>query len=480
MQAIKINTYVNTFTPNVAGTITIEQCFKNIQSPSEDHKAKIIEARKLKLQFFSTKNEVIKAAIKKEYEKIKLPLPSVSYNGIFNSYRENKNYTCGTGLLYIDVDSTGFIPETLDRNKIFSYYKSVGGLGYSILVKVNDLTIENFNSTYQYVVNDLGIENIYDVDAKKISQQSIISFDPNIFINNNSFVYSSINEEKLDNIEKYPTGHINIKKGKHNVTDGVKNILKYNNLDDFDFNGNDYIEDWYNGLQYVYCTRPFQLLTDGRKRYMITYIRNLVWLNPTASRCQILNSAKFVNLSISNEPLPNIIIEKQVDSIFKQLKDGTLEPKVKIRKIIFNPKCLLTKDEKHKVRCERQSIYYSDVSTGKIYNIIEDWNFEFNGKITIATVTDISKLDAETKLNKKTVEKRWGKIKEYIKSLNEASKDEIKRFKDLKSKTGKSPDDEDLTQLMTDMDVVTITEQSMIESPEYIYDDEDLEFINLH
>jgi len=463
---MKVNTYANLKSPTVNETISIGDWLTRIQNPSPELLVKIEQARKYKHQYINAVDKETKSFVETKYIKIKLTIPTASYNALFDRYRKNDNYISGTGLLYIDIDQIDFDPNKLDKGKIFCIYRSIGGLGYSILVKVNNVNPENFKATYQYVVQDLGIKTACDSNAQKLSQQSILSYDPDLFVNHESFIYSSINNNKP---EKDPEGYIILKREEeHNVPLGVFSILRYNNINSFKFDGKDYVENWIDGLEYVYCSKPFNPLNDGRKMYMATYVRNLVCLNPRAPKNQIFNSAKFVNLSIALEPLPLKIIEKLVDSILKQQGDGTLLPKITIRRIIFNPKSLMTKDEKLKLQGERQALHYDGIYAKKIYEVIEDWNFNLNGKITIKSVATASGL------NIKTIEKRWTNMKAYVSGLNNENVAEIAAFRTLRLKIDNDAKEDDLLCIVADMDVNTLKEQALVDQPD-LFDDNDEE-----
>ncbi|MEJ5962794.1 BT4734/BF3469 family protein [Pedobacter immunditicola] len=468
-----LNTYANVFSPNITSSITSTD-WLNLIRGSSIHLDTITEARKYKLLYKDTGNEFIKT----EYDKIKETLPAITWNGLFSEKKCNQNFISGTGLMYIDIDSTDFKIESLDLNKIYSYYQSIGGLGYSLLVRVDGITLDNFKSTYNYITNDLGLE-CDDTNAVKPTQYSILSYDPNLYINEDSFIYSTIEPEINTNNSFCTKGHIiSQKKEEHNVTVGTKSEIRFNNVNDFDFEGKEYIENWNEGLSYVECNQPFKPLGDGRKRYMLNYIRNYVWLNPNAQLYQIINSALAVNISLSIDPLPRIIIEQQVTSILKQKNVGKLVPKIKKRRIIFNPKSLLSSDEKQKLRAKSQSQYYTNAATTKIYEVIEDWNFEFNGKITIRSVAQA------TGLAPNTVSKYWAQVKEYARGLNEDNTTDIKAFKQHKAIINKDIKEENLIQLMEDMDVLTIREQALIINPncefidENINNDSDLIFLD--
>jgi len=462
-----LNHYPNIFTPTVTGTVTNQFWLDQIKD--SQHKETINILRNIKRLYVTTNNIVFK----NEYDKLKSTLPAITWNGTFTNVKSNDTFIKSSGLLYIDIDDTSFHIETLDLSKVYSYYKSVGGLGYSILVKVKDINKNNFKSTYISICNDLHIEKYIDTNAIKITQYSILSSDSELYINNESFIYSSVSSSIKDNFNFVLPPTLIVKKEEHNVGGRTKLNTKFNNINDFDFNGNDYIVDYKNGLDYIYCSKPFTPLTDGRKRYMLNYIRNYVYLNPTASKLQITNSAKFINISIGIEPLSNSIIESQISNIMKQHGEAMLTPKIKKRRILFNPKSLLTKDEKNIIQGELKSKHYKDVRLQEMYEIIEDWNFNFNGKITIRSVT------YHVQFSKSTVEKYWSELKEYVNVLNKEHSEELRLYKQHKMKIDKDIKENNIVPLMVDMTPLNLFEKSLSDDNVYEIEIDELEMDSL-
>lgn len=85
----------------------------------------------------------------------------------------------------------------------------------------------------------------------------------------------------------------------------------------------------------------------------------------------------------------------------------------KKRKIIFDSKCRLSGDDKRAIVINELAKMKSDNSKQKIYEIIEDWDFEMFGKITQAKIYN------NFKISSKTVEKYWVEFKEYVRELND-------------------------------------------------------------
>jgi hypothetical protein len=413
----------------VQSTVTIDQWFNTIKS--NIYISLIEEARELKQQYHnaltqiqqlrgangsSSEIEILQKSasnIKTNYDIKKKQLPTVTYNATFNSYRNTKNLNTTTGLIYLDVDTEGFDIETIDKSKVFSYYKSVGGLGYSILVRVNNLTVDNYSSTFESIVDDLGIRPFYDKAAKGLIQQSILSYDPNIYINNNSYVFESIND--LTN-KKCTTPYVNKKEKTYTI--GVVQKIRYDNSYKYveGLEQNEYVSDWKEGFEVIKAWIPFNKIKDGRRyKYLLSYGTNLLFLNQHLNYNGVLNNLRHVNPIACLNPIDESQLVKIAKTLMKQQSDGVLKPipYKKPRRVIFSENSTLSRIEKQKVSNNEQVKYWQNVSTEKIYNIIENWDFEKFGKITQLAIVN------NNRIARVTVQKYWSEFKEYVNSLNE-------------------------------------------------------------
>ena len=174
MNTFQINAYKSIKSPKVDSTIPITDWFTLIKNSS--YSDLITKARLGNL----------------DYDKTKGSLPCVTYNFVFDGYKTNENIITSTGLIYIDIDNPTFDINKLDTSKVHSYYRSFGGKGYAVLVKVSGVTLNNFDSTYASVTNELGLIEYVDIQAAKATQFNVLSFDSNIFINDNAYTFSSV------------------------------------------------------------------------------------------------------------------------------------------------------------------------------------------------------------------------------------------------------------------------------------------------
>lgn len=372
-----------------------------------------------------------------QYDIVKLSLPCVTYNFLFDYYKTNKNIKTGTGFLYIDIDNPEFDIAMLDLNKIYAYHHSYGGVGYSIIVKVTGLTLTNFDSTYVGICSELGLLGYYDLLAAKASQYTVLSHDPNVFINQNAIQFNKyelkdlttsqinlvLNKVKLnqitssnDNKEFTPTTYIN-KKDKITYTDLLgeffndMKIVRFTNIHPSEVEG-DYQCDWETGYNEIRCTIPYKQLKDKRKRTLLSYTANLVFLNPFLTQSWAYNIILRVSMKMCEHPLDHKIVEGILKSIFDQKEAGTLEPKFIKRKIIFHNLTSLTHKEKCALCLKLYNSHRVEQSKLKIYQAMESWDFIQYGKITA------EKVSLATNLNIKTVDKYYPEFKSYKDALN--------------------------------------------------------------
>src|ERR1700739_3486918 len=159
MYFYSINTYECWQKPTVKATVSINDWLNQIKQ--SNYSDTIQKAR----------NGLV------DYDLTKATIPCVTYNFLFKDYKTNKNIATSSGLMYIDIDNPLFNIKELDLSKVYAYYKSFGGNGYGILVKVTGLTINNFKSTYTSITDNLGITRFADKGARKATQFNVLSYD---------------------------------------------------------------------------------------------------------------------------------------------------------------------------------------------------------------------------------------------------------------------------------------------------------------
>ena len=85
------------------------------------------------------------------FETIKSTTPTFTPNGTFIGIRKVDHINELNGLIYLDIDHP--IDTTILNGIpfIYSYWKSISGKGYGLLIKTDGLTINNFKSSWTYL-----------------------------------------------------------------------------------------------------------------------------------------------------------------------------------------------------------------------------------------------------------------------------------------------------------------------------------------
>ena len=398
-----LNIYQNIKSPAVLSGTTLEEVLTLIQT--NPNSSNIIKARNGELDYNQTKNNC----------------KSVTFNFFFDKYKKDTNIIAATGYLYIDIDNPIFNVETLDLTKVRAMWHSFGGQGWGIILKVDGLTLSNFKTVYINICKELGIIEFIDTNAIKASQFTVISYDTNLYTNPSSFQFNA-SSYSINDINKNTPPSFVIKKEEEKETitidGGVKSNpeylnLRFNNLDEIEMNNMPYVVNW-NGIQWVTCLIPMQKLTKGsRTKFLLAYANNFVWLNPNVTKektHQVLTGVATIACigEMTNE------INGIIKTIFIKKQEGTLKPNIhkKDRKIVFAKNSGYTRQEKLEICNQEKSEHWKSISTQKLYEIIESWDFESFGKISQSKVIEFHPI------SKKTIEKYWSKVKEIVTMMN--------------------------------------------------------------
>jgi hypothetical protein len=387
----KVNWYNCIKKPQVVSTISVNSWIEKIKDST--YKEKILKARNGEL----------------DYDKTKASLPCVTYNFLFDKYKKDENMIAGTGLLYIDIDKEGLDINFINDCKLFAYYRSFGGAGYSIIVRVDGLTLDNFKATYLNIINELGISDFVDTQAIKASQFNVLSFDPDLFFNPDSFVFNATNVAPQSVVIRRK------EKKAYTIDWGAEssNQINYDNLDGIEIDG-DYIVNW-EGYDYIKCFIQMNKVSVNRNNFLLSYCNNLVYLNPNISPERTFKILDNVNRFACAVPIDDKQLWRIINAIFKYQQDGSLKPIYfnKKRKIVFDKKSKLSREEKLDICRTEIALKKTEDSKQKLYDIIEQWDFKELGKITQR------KIYQSFPITKKTVEKYWSEFKEYVNELNE-------------------------------------------------------------
>jgi len=174
-----VNYFQNCMSPSVLGKITVDEVLNKIKNGDEN--------------LLNIKNAREFGKSHQKYDEIKKTvLPTYRFNFIFEGYAKDINIIKSTGLIYIDVDDNIEIPHS---DYIYAKWRSLSNTGYGILVKVDNLTLENFKDVYASIGMILGVK--VDDGARKAIQQNVLSYYPSLYYNTDSRVYECKDRKKL-------------------------------------------------------------------------------------------------------------------------------------------------------------------------------------------------------------------------------------------------------------------------------------------
>ena len=396
LQNFSVNVYQNVSKPTVNQTISIYDWLEKIKS--SEYSETIKQAR-----IFGKDSDI--------YKSIKKSIPCVTYNFLFKDYKKNSNIFSSTGLIFIDIDNSDFDINTINKDKVFCYYKSFGGNGYSILVKVENLDYNNFEETYLNIVNELNLMTYYDDKAVKHTQYSILSFDPNIFINHNSYIFKSNQNKKVSFGINKEKNHIGILP---NDTFSESKI-RFNNIDDY-FKDND--DDYILFEEKQNIVKPFipVVTNEGSRNQRMYYLLSQYALLNMDYGDAFLNSlANTINNTFTPK-LEQNEIKQIIKSVIKKRANNELELNYnEPRRIIFNPKKQISGEQRRIISNKKIGEFRTNKTLQKIYDCIEDWNFKKYNKITQKNIS------IELGISIPTIKRYWKNFKDYVYNLNKTN-----------------------------------------------------------
>jgi hypothetical protein len=378
------------------------QTYKNITSPEVFKKINITDwLNDIEVGTFSTQINNLRLLTKnsKDFNIIKQSLPCCTYNFYYDTYKKDCNILHSTGFLFIDVDNLSIDINNDLKSKVYAIYKSVSNNGYHIIVKVlnipNNIDLISFNKFYKSICIDLNIIDYIDYNAIRRSQFSIVSYDPDLYFNEDSFVYEYKNTPStLSNLDTILNTYISHSKGGE---------IRFNNINDvaevetgFKVNKD--------GWSYVECKIAGKTKDGNREIFLSSYCNNFIWLNMHLSQNVVYN----IMLKVNKIGCVNPMSEKEVYNIvnYKFKNKEKIKPimQKKKRKIVFAKNSEYTLTEKLQIVSKEVGKIRTENKLIELQDIIFNWDFETYGKISQ------SKIYNNFKISKNFVEKHYSKF----------------------------------------------------------------------
>ena len=396
-----VNHFKNCKSPQVLGEITIEEVLNKIKHGDEN--------------LLLIKNARDYGKGHEQYDEIKkLHLPTFRFNFLFEVYANNENAVNATGLIYIDVDDNIEIPHS---DYIYAKWRSLSNTGYGILVKVDNLTLDNFKDVYASLGMILGVK--VDDGARRATQQNVLSYDSSLYCNTDSRVYEYKHSEKASpNIIKRKKEGIVVNDAsvhQSRIKERIDNSFEY-------FVGENSDKEFLYFENKIKICAPFMpwngVNKGNRNNLLFRLLSQFALLNPELGKDYLIAKSNYFNKKM----YPNLTsreIYLIISSVLEKRKEGTLEMFYnKERLILFNPNKQLTKSEKCQITGALVGGKKSKKTQQAIYEILENWDFEELDQITQISVIRI------LKFSRSKVQRHWFHFKEYVEDLNNENKRE--------------------------------------------------------
>lgn len=335
------------------------------------------------------------------YDGIKNSLPTFTPNGCFIIKRSVKTLHELSGYIYLDIDSSEVNTETFHKLPwIYSCWKSFGGNGYNLLVSASGLTSENFKnywSSMEWFFKQMDVT--IDPHCKDIARQSVISSDPDIYINPNVIPYVIPTEFYISTITNPITSTCDTLNTEYNPTEQIK--IKYQTiLDSYDDLDCIVIPD---GKDYRNTYLPRIIPVGKRHKWISSFTSSILFNNPMISKDQLKNSVYRVNI---DHCLPHLSVQ-EINSIVSwtitKHKNNQLKIKTKKKKIWINPDKKLTTKQKRSIVGKESGKLKRDKTIQSLIAIYKSLVHD-NPKVTQKLVEQ----HATVKL--RTIKKYWNEI----------------------------------------------------------------------
>ncbi len=321
----------------------------------------------------------------------KIPCTTINFN--HDRYVQGSTITNPTGYMFMDVDDDTM--GDVDLNYIAAYWRSLSNQGYSVIIKVTDLSPGNLTESYRQVGELLDIR--YDKAAISQDRLTVLSYDTEAYFNTD-----------------YREVELNLKKRTHfNTIQNTLSLgyqcngsfLRYDNLEEtvsglnFEIN---YDEDGVfdfgteNKLQYSKSHIPFEKIKVGRRSVVLSsIIHQLISLNPHYDKAQLLALTHAINSSRMNLPLSKKEVNVKFEYKYQQRK--TLKPILNAtRRFLYNPEQRFTTSEKRRLNAKRMGRDKAARTRERLKEVLANWNYEKMGKITNKKVAIVAKMNIKT------------------------------------------------------------------------------------
>jgi hypothetical protein len=267
---------------------------------------------------------------------------------------------------------------------------------------VDGLTQDNFKEVYKELSSIIGIKT--DIGARKPVQQTVLSYDSNLYNNPYSLTYiyskkekvssSTIKEKKEVGIGVCDTLHRKKKSG----------TIRFNNINDY---FPDDIPKYIVFKDKEMICNPFipKTIKEGSRNSILFFLLSqYALLNPNQGETFLLSIGRTI-LRKMHPPLREQELKSTVRKILQGREDKTLTLHYnEARRVLFNPKLKLSHKEIMQIVNRELGNIKKELTRAIIYDALESWDSEIDGKLIQVS------LAIKTRLSLTTIKRYW---KEY-------------------------------------------------------------------
>lgn len=288
----------------------------------------------------------LKLLTKDEYNKKRESFPMVSWPALQNS---SFKIIQPTGLMYFDMDDihSTVINSVKDKlkesNFVYALWESFSGNGLAFIIKLDrdNISKELYKSTYIEIANEINtkLNGIATVDMKTcdLTRRNFISYDPNIYINENCEICGITDDDKFGKdiaVNKRNEELIKENKTEYEI---IREKLLFRTPIIFERYEHYKIEEVEKYIEAsVRLNKKIEVGKRGKTYYGIT--KKLMLLNPDeASEIYIKKEIKRLNTYQTDEPWDNKELEKLFDR-FPKIREANPSEKLFKKKVLHrNP-----------------------------------------------------------------------------------------------------------------------------------------------
>lgn len=355
-------------------------------------------------------NEIrkLKSEGNENYKSLKKSIPNITPNCLVSKRNIKTNIKSLKGFsqfMYFDIDNCDNVNEC--KNQIIEKYGqyltmvciSSSGTGLSLIFRIeNEITIDNFNSIWLWIRNEILVNETVDLKTKDIGRCMFISSDPEVYFNDTNQI--TIDESQLEQYMGDGCAHqyksdreINIildcAPESRNIYEAIK-LLKIQTPVDII---NPVVEyKIITGFVKIFIPK---VIKDGYKHSIYTsIIHHLYYLNPAIDSQYIYWFLIYINDRVAKPKMNEYELERLFQFVYQQIiNTGKNEVKTKTKKIHFNEKCKIQIEDKIKIASKLNGIINKNKSIQKIIDAKDELrlkNLEIN-KLSVTRQSGMSR-----------------------------------------------------------------------------------------